>query len=317
MQNHAYGGASVTLYGDIPGEAVYARIRQGGQLLVTGSLGQQVDDYIRQNLADRPVQQPERTVFAIWAGANDYIWKEPFTGQITTFLNSPGGAAGYEHVVDQVIAGTEAQLRKLYRAGARRFLVINLPDLGKTPIVLQNETYYPPQPPGSDAGRKLELSRRFSKLTAYHNQQLRQMLNRLEPELQGSQILHQDAALSIDLILQDDPAFDYGFTLAENRETLVHGQQRASFQQRCYSGGYLGSSDPAKVCADQDSALFWDVVHPTTYTHCWEAWFMGKTLAAAKWIAPMPSLQDYRSWCAMVASRQRGHRETAWRLSGL
>ena len=316
-QNHAYGGASVTLHDTVPGDELFARIKQGGQLLVTGSLEQEVDDYINQNLGGASVQHPERTVFVIWAGANDYIWKEPFTGAITTFLNSPRGAAGYESVVDEVVGAIAAQMRKLYNAGARRFMVINLPDLGQTPIVLQNKTYYPPRPPGSDNARKLELSHRLSRLTEYHNQQLRLMLERLALQLPDSQILEEDAALRISQILKSNSAADFGFKLQENQETLAHDGQQATIQKRCYSGGYLGSSEPAEVCAGQEAAMFWDVIHPTTFMHCWEAWFIGQTLANAKWIAPMPAQPEYKAWCELVASRQNGHRETAWRLSGL
>ncbi len=316
-QNHSYGGASVTSHEVMPGDELFARIKQGGQLLVTGSLEQQVDDYLRQNLDGTRVQQPQRTAFVIWAGANDYIWKEPFTGAITTFLNSPRGAAGYERVVDEVIAAIAIQMHTLYNAGARCFVVINLPDLGKTPIVLQNKTYYPPQPPDSDAARKLELSLRLSRLTTYHNQQLHMMLDGLTTELPESQILQEDAALAVSQILEATGAVDYGFDLQENQVTLLHDQQRATIQQRCYSGGYLGSTNPGAVCATQEKAVFWDVIHPSSFMHCWEAWFIGQTLASAKWIAPMPAQQEHKEWCELVASRQYGHRETAWRLSGL
>jgi thermolabile hemolysin len=316
-QNHSYGGASVTLHESVPGDELFARIKQGGQLLVTGSLEQQVDDYIHLNLGGAQLQHPERTVFIIWAGANDYIWKEPFTGAITTFLNTTQGAAGYERVVDEVIAAITQQIRKLHDAGARRFMVINLPDLGETPIVLQNKTYYPPHPPGSDDERKLELARRLSQLSNYHNQQLRDVVKDLERQFPYSDILLEDSALAINQLLQQESPVDFGFSLEQHQQTLVHDGQKATIQQRCYSGGYLGSTNPKEVCSEQENALFWDVIHPTTYAHCWEAWFIGRTLASAQWIAPMPEQAQYRQWCELVSSRQNGHRETAWRLSGL
>jgi thermolabile hemolysin len=315
MQNHAYGGAAVTHHEHIPDEELLARMKQAGQLLVTGSLERQVDDYLANNLAGSEVQQPDRTVFVIWAGANDYIWKEAFSGEITTFLNSPRGAAGYARIVDEVIGTIAALVRKLHAAGARRFLLINLPDLGKTPIVLQNKTYFPPRPPGSEEARKLELSSRLSALTAYHNQQLRTRIARLEEELPDLQLLHQDAAASVDGIL--DAPTDYGFELAANLETLSHGERRAELQRRCYAGGYLGSSHPGDVCKHEARVVFWDVVHPTSYTHCWQAWLIGGTLARAGWIAPLPTPDAYRAWCEQVAGDQPGHREAAWRLSGL
>jgi thermolabile hemolysin len=317
MQNHAYGGASVTMHEKMPGEELFARIKQGGQLLVTGSLEQQVDDYINRNLGNGHVQQPDRTVFVIWAGANDYIWKEPFTGAITTFLNSPRGAAGYEPVVDEVVTAMGVQINKLYAAGARRFLIVNLPDLGKSPVVLQNKTYFPPRPPESDAARKIELARRFSRLTAYHNERLQAMTGEISLRLHGAQILQEDAAAMVNKLMNEKTAADYGFDLLQNTVSLEHRNQKTSFQQRCYKGGYLGSSDASAVCEDQQHAFFWDVIHPATLTHCWQSWFIGNKLASEHWIAPVPSQQAYRTWCELVANRQNGHRETAWRLSGL
>lgn len=49
------------------------------------------------------------------------------------------------------------------------------PDLGRTPMVVENETYVPLRPARSDAARKLELSKRLSAPTTYHNEQLRRM----------------------------------------------------------------------------------------------------------------------------------------------
>jgi thermolabile hemolysin len=183
--------------------------------------------------------------------------------------------------------------------------------------VLQNKTYYPPRPPGSDDERKLELARRLSQLSNYHNQQLRDVVKDLERQFPDSDILLEDSALAINQLLQQESPVDFGFSLEQHQQTLVHDGQKATIQQRCYSGGYLGSTNPEEVCSEQENALFWDVIHPTTYAHCWEAWFIGRTLASAQWIAPMPEQAQYRQWCELVSSRQNGHRETAWRLSGL
>ena len=59
------------------------------------------------------------------------------------------------------------------------------------------------------------------------------------------------------------------------------GRTRARFQKNCYAGGYLGSLDGSSVCPEAASAMFWDVVHPTSYTHCWVAYFVQRELARA------------------------------------
>jgi phospholipase/lecithinase/hemolysin len=317
IQTHAYGGAAAALHEEARIAELGAKIVQTGQLLLTGSLERQVDDYLERSLAGGRVQRADRTAYVIWAGANDYIWREPFTGEISTFLNSPSGAEGYRRVVGEVVDSTARQVRKLHAAGATRFLVIGLPDLGKTPIVLQNDTYFAPRPTATEDARKLELASRLSALTAHHNERLRATLDDLADEMPDAHILFQDTAAPVDEILGERTGARYGFELAGNRVRLGEGARYATFQQRCYHGGYLGSTHAEAICDDHARAVFWDTVHPTSYTHCWVAWFVGRTLTSAGWIGPLAPIEEYRNWCAHVASGDQGRRETAWRLSGL
>ena len=70
-----------------------------------------------------------------------------------------------------------------------------------------------------------------------------------------------------------------------------------SLQQPCYSGSYLGTLDSSKICPQPDKAIFWDTVHPTTLTHCWQAWQVGSEMARAGWIHALPDPSTYREWC--------------------
>jgi phospholipase/lecithinase/hemolysin len=309
VQNHSYGGASVTLHGHKPGEQVLATIKQGGQFFVTGSTGQQIDDYINRNLIDGRVQQPETTAFVIWGGANDYIWKEPFTGAISTFLNSPEGSAGYRSVVDEVIAGLDAQIRTLYAAGARRFILINLPDIGSTPIVLQNSTYLTPTPPSSESLRRLELSQRLTALTEYHNEGLNELIQILEHELPGTRILLNNTFAAVKNLMSNEAA-NYGYM--QQYQLIQHENNQVLLPERCYNGGYLGTSDARLVCDGMEGRVFWDVVHPTTLTHCWQAYFVRQTLAQAGWASPPESIPNHRKWCQRVAHRETGHDQLEW-----
>lgn len=311
IHNQSYGGAVAAPHPNLPGEELVAMVKHSGQLFVTGSLPLQVSDYIEEYLQQGRVEQPNDTVFIIWFGANDYIWKEPFSGEITTFLNTPQGLEGYERVVNEVIASIETQLKRLYAVGARNFLVLNLPDLGKAPIVLQNTSYFSPFATQSDAARRLELSQRLSMLTHYHNRSLAQSLDRMQLSLPEASISLQDVAESIRAILSSSAAeldtdFDYGFALDANKATLRAGNREEQLQTRCYSGGYLGSDDPGDVCPQQRNALFWDVIHPASFSHCWQAFFVGQQLAAAGWIASMPGLAQHRQWCNAVVQQDSG-----------
>jgi phospholipase/lecithinase/hemolysin len=300
IQNHAYGGAAAVKHEEVPNETIIAAIQEGAQFFLTGSLDGQVKDYLERDLASGALTQPAETVYVIWGGANDYISKEPFTGDIGTLLDEPDGRAGYRRIVKEAVAALELQVRRLYAAGGRRFVMVNLPNLGNTPIVLQNQSYMRPK---LEAQRRLQLSKRLGELTSYHNQNLARAVAQLRRDLPEAQILAVDAAGDVDKILQSRSpdgsrqSFDYGFALRDLEREVRDKRVASRFQNRCYSGGYLGSLDPTSVCPQARSAMFWDVVHPTSYTHCWVAYFVQRELArAGLGVAPV-SPADHRAFC--------------------
>jgi phospholipase/lecithinase/hemolysin len=242
-------------------------------------------------------------VYVIWGGANDYISKEPFTGEISTLLDDPADVAGYHRVVEEAVAALADQVRVLHQAGGRNFVLLNLPDLGKTPIIMQNKSYLPSGPKQSDAARRLQLSARLNQLTTYHNTRLERARKQLVRELPDSKILYVDTFQLVDEIFAGRAAdgsgqrFDYGFALREMQSELRDGRKRGSFQNRCYAGGYLGSLDSSSVCQTSGSAMFWDIVHPTSYTHCWVAYFVQKELSRAGLAAAPGSVSDQRAYC--------------------
>ena len=120
VQNHAYAGASAVRHEDVPTENVITAIQRGAQFFLTGSLDGQVRDYLERDLASGPVQQPSEIVYVIWGGANDYISKEPFTGDIRTLLDSPEGEAGYKRIVEEAVAALAGDVRRLFAAVQRQ-----------------------------------------------------------------------------------------------------------------------------------------------------------------------------------------------------
>jgi phospholipase/lecithinase/hemolysin len=301
--NQAYGGAVAVKHDDVPSEDIVAAIQQGAQFFLTGSVANQVRDYLERDLRGGTVQHPAETLFVLWAGANDYISKEPFSGDIRTLLDDPRGKAGYVRLVDEAVASLAEQVRRLEKAGARRFLLLNLPNLGKTPIVLQNQSYLPFGRPRPEPARRLHLSVRLAELTTYHNRQLARAFETLRRELPEATLVSVDTARLVDQILQGRSPedvrerFDYGFALRELGVELRDGSRRTSIQKRCYGGGYLGSIDPASICPESEYAMFWDVVHPTTFTHCWLAYFVQRDLAQAGLVVPPVSAMAQRAYC--------------------
>ena len=310
IQHHAYGGATAARYAAVGDEPLFATIRAGGQLFLTGSIDVQVGDYLQRNLVGQPVAAAGETAFLIWAGANDYVWKEPISGAIGTFLNYPKSAAGYERVVDATVAALAAQVERLYAAGARLFVLLNLPDLGRTPIVLQNRTYVPDPPARTEEARKFALSRRLSELTRRHNQRLAEAVERLRGTLAGAEILLVDSADAFERIQEgrapwpSRAAFDYGFDRDGLSETIEHDGKQLRLAAPCYHGGYTGTSTTTRVCRRPGRALFWDVLHPTSLTHCWQAFAIQSAMARAGWTAPPPSADEHRERCLRVVERE-------------
>jgi len=309
VQNLAYGGASVARAEHLQDGGFVAFVRAGGQFYVSGSIAQQVEDYVNGRLVAGQVSAPEKTVFVIWAGANDYISKEPITGLITTFLNSPDSELGYMPVVDETIVGIAEQVRILHQAGAKKILLINMPDLGATPIVLQNTTYTLDWEGASESERRFQLSRRLSKLTDYHNKSLAKAVDQLNMELTRSTVLLVDSQgltnsiLAGRSFLDNGKAFDYGFVMDMLTEELVSDDKILKVPKRCYTGRYIGSVDSDDICHASQRAFFWDVVHPTSYAHCWQAYQVVRELADAGWVGAPPAPAEYRQWCQSFIGR--------------
>jgi thermolabile hemolysin len=315
-QNHSYGGASAAVHDALPGANMYARIRDAGQLFVSGTIDLQIEDYISRTLADGRIERADTTAFLIWSGANDYISREPVTGLIGTFLNSPEGVSGYKTVVERAVEKTREQVHTLYDAGARRFVILDLPDLGRTPIVLQNTTYTPEYEVEDANARRLELAKRLQQLTRYHNDMLEKAIKSLRVELMHAEVIQVNTFEYFEALNgvesgAEVSAQKYGFDLLALQETIRYADSAMTLPQGCYTGSYLGSNDANKICAQPGKAVFWDVVHPTTLTHCWQAWRVGMEIANAGWTEPLPEPAIYLDWCQAVVkrvtSRTTGH----------
>ncbi|MEH6585833.1 MAG: SGNH/GDSL hydrolase family protein [Halioglobus sp.] len=303
IQNNAYGGASVERPIDLDDGGLIAYAKEGGRFFVSGSLGQQTDVYLDETLTSDSLADAAHTAFLIWGGANDYVSKEPVTGLITTFLEDPKSEMGYQSVADTTVAGLVSEIRTLYAAGGRRFVMVNMPDLGRTPIILQNETYEPDGIIVTDVGRRFQLSLRLSALADYHNDKLAAAVVQLNQELEGATVLLVDAhsltanVLDNKLLSDSSIPFDYGLSVDGLHNQLIFKGQQLDLPQSCYAGAYLGSFLESDTCDNEYRAAFWDVLHPATYAHCWQAYEVGRVLADAGWIAPMSPVEDYRDWC--------------------
>jgi phospholipase/lecithinase/hemolysin len=314
VQNHAVGGASVTGKDTMPKGTFMQRMQDGGQFFVSGTTQQQISVFEKGFLLDNQLDSPEKAAAMLWAGANDYISKEPFTGAIETLLDRPDSPEGYLSVVDTVIDRMEQQLLALLGYGFDRVLVGNLPNLGLSPVIVENKTYGVSAELSEDQRRSL-LSLRLAELTDYHNEQLALMVTRLDTEMPDASIrLFNAHRLFNDVLgehaqyhqaLKEEADFDTNNN-AKKIESEIHS---VVAQERCFSGGYMGSRDPQEICPNSNRAIFWDVVHPTTYVHCWVAYTINQQLSELQWASGAPVLTDVGDWCAGVADVVAGHEE--------
>ena len=160
-----------------------------------------------------PLAAADSALFFVWGGANDL------------FLNqSPATAAA-------AVGNLGTVMTSLYGAGARQFLVPNLPDLSRSPA---GQALTPAQQAGLQA------------LTIGFNSGLAALLGSLS-NLPGIDITLFDTFAFFNVILANPAAFGFSNTTAP-----------------CLTGNLLTGGS---ICGDPGSYLFWDSLHPTTAAH--------------------------------------------------
>ncbi|MBA2355033.1 MAG: SGNH/GDSL hydrolase family protein [Acidobacteria bacterium] len=170
-----------------------------------------------------PITDAAGSLFVVWGGANDFFVSP-----------SPATAAG-------AVGNLAGVITALYGGGARNFLVLNLPDLSRTP-----------------SGQSLPATQQagLQALTLGFNNGL------------ASAVSGLSGLPGIELTLFD--TFGFFNTLLTNPGTF--GLSNTSTP--CLSGNLQAGG---AICADPDAYVFWDSVHPTTAAHR----ALGDALAAA------------------------------------
>jgi len=194
-----------------------------------------------------PVADPDGTLFVVWGGANDL------------FIDPSGATAA--NAVTNLANGIGA----LYGAGARRFLVPNMPDLSLTPYGL---SLSPVQQAGLQA------------LSGGFNAGLSSALFGLSL-LPGIEITPFDTFALLTMISADPAAFGL-----------------ATASTPCLTGSPAGV---VNACADPDNYFFWDTVHPTAAAHR----IVGNALAEAVGVPEPAAVMLLALGLAVAARRRR------------
>ena len=211
--NHAIAGAFTGLDG-LSGPGIGVLSQVGGFLTAGGTFG------------------PNELV-VVWAGANDYFFTD---------------IAPPDAVENLALAVTE-----LYEAGARRFMVPNLPNLGDTPL-------------GRSQGADVVFG--LNALTAAHNAILAEVMAELADLLEVEIVMvNVNAGLSEVFAHQEVFGFD-------------NVSVPCLIQQDDGSRPPSGACPPDGDTFDATGTLFWDLIHPTTAAHALLAAFAHATLVA-------------------------------------
>jgi len=150
-----------------------------------------------------PTFDPATSLFVVWLFPNDVLYEDK-TGMLPgTVPGSTGGA----NVVSNGIANIATTIHTLASAGARHFLVPNMPDLGESPEFLGK-----PEAPF------------LTGLTASFNANLTQTLSILDGALTSAEIVQFDTARLFRQVVADPAAF--GFEVADQQcvQNLLNGQ---------------------------------------------------------------------------------------------
>ena len=213
-------------------EDAYDRIERPGML-------DELDLYLAESAS---LGSPEtNALFVLWIGANDFArWQQ--TGAYTN--HSP------DVLIGTLLQNIRTVIETLADRGATQFFVVNLPDLGKIPLV---NSY--PNP----------LAAEIASLGTFgFNLNLAWMLGEMETQRSNTiDIVHFDMFSLFEAARTNPTAFGFTNVVAE-----------------CWAGA---TNSP---CTASTNYLFWDDRHPTTAAH---RWLGERALAALATDPPLPS----------------------------
>jgi outer membrane lipase/esterase len=163
-------------------------------------------------------------LYVIWFGANDV------RDALEALAVDPTGAQSFG-IVQAAITAVANNVVTLWSAGARTFLVPNVPNLASTPAV---------------AAQPAPVRGAAAQLSAAYNAALGQALAGLEAQLTATRIERVDVFALLNAVLAAPSA--YGL---------------ANTTEPCLRFGVVVDA----ICADPRRHMFWDAIHPTAAVH--------------------------------------------------
>lgn len=164
--------------------------------------------------------KPANSLFTVWIGGNDFL--------------------SYQRSVEQVVNDVASALHELVGAGARHIVLLNLPDLSRTPSFKYR----------ADGAR-------IAAQVIDYNARLAALAQRLRAQF-GAQLDLRlfDAHVLFDQVYEHPEQY----RVANTADACLDINRSSSLD-------YFIPQRPRAGCADPDTYLFWDTLHPTTHTH--------------------------------------------------
>jgi phospholipase/lecithinase/hemolysin len=228
-ENEAVGGETVVWHNPFDGYLPYM-------------LSQSIDDYyLKSGSEDR-----SHTLFIFWLGANDYL----------------SGAENVDEITTNVSQKIQEVIENLIDNGGKNFLILNLPDMSKTPF-----------------GKSSPLAANLFALVTMHNEKLAQTITQLQRDHADVNIRSFDIFAFFNKLMNDVDSINQQYhthiTNTQNacwsgsyvpNEKLSHSVAHVPDLAIAYQVGESFRHDET-ACNNPDDYLFWDQVHPTTVVH--------------------------------------------------
>lgn len=259
-QIYAYGGATAIMHSPLNDQYVTP-------ITLSGELYQY---YLNTMSADKT-----HVLYSIWIGANDYLYDNK---------------TDVDTLTSQVVNGIESAVNQLAQYGGQNFLLVNLPDLGRTPYA-----------------RKAGHTERLHNLSMAHNQKLDALVKRMRAQNPNQKLAFLDIFTPFNGLL-DNPAkynAQYGLKIKDTTEGCWQGTlslkilgidpfeainndlhkatanksvnfnidamaqfvSKSPMLLQAYAIGKAEEDGTMVPCKNASEHVFWDDVHPTAPIH--------------------------------------------------
>lgn len=236
LMDYAYGGSWVESVMD-------------SEEVIPFSLGTQVNFYLVANAAD---VAKEQHLYVLWSGGNDYI----------------KGRSDAEYATTNTVSVLRDQLEWLIYYGAKKFLIVNVPDLSVVPEVISQ---------GPD------FTAAVGKLSNMHDQKLAAMVAKERQDHPDVKFVEIDIRQYYDDVVKNpgkyhltnihDACYGDGYTFLQPPNNVISAAKTAKIDiltNPSLRVAYLTAIAAAmgqKPCDSPDEYLFWDKIHPTRVVH--------------------------------------------------